>query len=200
VTTDPDRPYYSQVVLPGWFDAGECDRIVDLGERASAEPGVVGSDGITLDDSDIRRSSIAWLERTDADAWLWQRLDQAAAEINLGYCFDLDSIVEDLQYTVYDRPGAFYTWHQDGLDGIVADRKLALVVQLSHEADYCGADLDLFDIATDWHPDDLAGWRHEVRQRGTLVGFPGFEYHRVTPLESGRRIALVAWVSGPPFR
>jgi PKHD-type hydroxylase len=38
------------------------------------------------------------------------------------------------------------------------------------------------------------------RARGTLVAFPSYLLHRVTPITSGTRKSLVAWVSGPVFR
>ena len=36
--------------------------------------------------------------------------------------------------------------------------------------------------------------------RGTVVAFPSFLYHRVTPVTSGLRKALVAWIAGPRLR
>jgi PKHD-type hydroxylase len=38
------------------------------------------------------------------------------------------------------------------------------------------------------------------KQRGTLVLFPTFMIHRVTPVNSGVRKSLVSWVSGPHFK
>jgi PKHD-type hydroxylase len=116
------------------------------------------------------------------------------------YGFDLAGFTEDLQFTTYDRPGSFYTWHQDGLDGAVAGRKLSLVVQLSDPASYEGSDLELLDVAEDYSDDDRAAWRTRARRRGTVIAFPAFEYHRVTPLISGTRHSLVCWIGGPPFR
>jgi predicted 2-oxoglutarate/Fe(II)-dependent dioxygenase YbiX len=36
--------------------------------------------------------------------------------------------------------------------------------------------------------------------RGTVIAFPSYVLHRVTPIESGVRKALVVWVAGPEFR
>ena len=38
------------------------------------------------------------------------------------------------------------------------------------------------------------------RGRGTVVMFPSFLGHRVTRVTRGRRVALVSWIYGPPFR
>ncbi|MDZ7732078.1 MAG: 2OG-Fe(II) oxygenase [Acidimicrobiia bacterium] len=116
------------------------------------------------------------------------------------YDFELTGFTEDLQFTSYDETGAFYTWHQDGLDGEVAGRKLSIVIQLSASTDYEGSDLELLDVVEDYPAEDLAAWRRRVRRRGTAVLFPAFEYHRVTPLVRGTRHSLVCWIGGPPFR
>jgi PKHD-type hydroxylase len=38
------------------------------------------------------------------------------------------------------------------------------------------------------------------RKRGTLILFPSFLIHRVTPVNSGVRESMVSWISGPNFR
>jgi hypothetical protein len=59
---------------------------------------------------------------------------------------DLIGLSEDLQFTECDDAEAFHTWHQDGLVGELAGRKLSLVVQLSDPDDYEGGDLGLFGL------------------------------------------------------
>jgi PKHD-type hydroxylase len=190
--------YTSHVVLLSALTPRQCDRIVALGEELRLDDGQLASD--TPPDSGLRRSKVAWIEPTADTAWLFDKLARLAHKANRSYGFDLSGFGEDLQYTVYDEPGAFYTWHQDGLTGEVATRKLAIVVQLSEPDDYEGADLELFDAVADLAPAELAAANDERRGRGTAVAFPAFEYHRVTPLVSGVRRSLVVWVSGPPFR
>jgi PKHD-type hydroxylase len=191
-------PYTSHVVLPGALTPRQCDAVVELGESLRLDDGQLASD--TPPDDALRRSKVAWIEPSPDTGWLFDKLARLAQKANRRYGFDLTGFGEDLQYTVYDEPGAFYTWHQDGLTGEVASRKLALVVQLSDPDDYEGADLELFDAVADLVPEDLAASNLERRQRGTAVAFPAFEYHRVTPLVSGVRRSLVVWISGPPFR
>jgi PKHD-type hydroxylase len=36
--------------------------------------------------------------------------------------------------------------------------------------------------------------------RGAIIAFPSFFLHRVTPIVSGVRKALVIWATGPAFR
>jgi PKHD-type hydroxylase len=190
--------YSSHVVVPRAMTPAQCDRVVALGERLRLADGEL-ADGASRDES-LRRSKVAWIGPGPDTAWLYDKLARVAQRANRRYGFDLTGFGEDLQYTVYDEPGAFYTWHQDGLTGEVATRKLAVVVQLSDPADYEGADLELFDQVADLTPEELAEANAAKRDRGTAVVFPAFEYHRVTPLVSGVRRSLVVWISGPPFR
>ena len=75
--------------------------------------------------------------------------------------------------------GIFYTWHQDGLDGPVAHRKLSVVVQLSEPGDYVGAALELFQVGGGLRPDELAEFHAARPGAGDRGGLPSFEYHRV---------------------
>ncbi len=192
------RGYASHVVLPGALTPAQCDRVIAIGESLRLDDGELANDASANDE--LRRSKVAWIGPDPGTGWLFDKLARLAQRANRHYGFDLTGFGEDLQYTVYDEPGAFYTWHQDGLSGEVATRKLALVVQLSDPADYEGADLELFDQVADLTAEELATANEARRARGTAVAFPAFEYHRVTPLVSGVRRSLVVWISGPPFR
>ena len=66
-----------------------------------------------------------------------------------------------------------------------------MALKLSHEDEYEGGDLQFF---TGPEPMDAP------RKRGTLVIFPSFLIHRVTPVFSGVRQSMVSWISGPNFK
>jgi PKHD-type hydroxylase len=68
-------------------------------------------------------------------------------------------------------------------------RKLSAVLQLSDENSYSGGKLELTDTGTVPPPNDII-------KQGTLIYFPSFTYHRVTPVTSGIRYSLVAWFEG----
>lgn len=183
------------------FSATECDQLVSLGEGALDSAGV--EDGAiegVADSGELRDSRIGWLARDDSTEWAFVRLEEIAAAANSSWGLAVHGIREDLQYTLYDREGAHYTWHHDGLEPGVDDRKLSLVLQLSEPEQYEGANLDFLEVAVDYTESELADFRARCRSRGTVVAFCSFEYHRVTPLESGLRRSLVAWVSGPRLR
>lgn len=206
----PGEPpvYEPYRIVPKAFSVAQCRRIVELGGSAPEEPaGVEGAEGAE-DDPGLRRSTVAWIPPDDGSRWIYERLARIVQRANRHYRFELTGFAEDLQFTRYDTPGAFYTWHQDGLDGPVGLRKLSVVVQLSDPGDYDGGELELFALAGERDGGDPEGaptgdaeaWEAASAQQGTAVVFPAFEYHRVRPLRSGTRCSLVSWVSGPPFR
>ena len=197
---DPSPPYQSCEVHPKALTIRQCDRVLDLCRTIEADDAVLeAGGGQEVGDDGIRQSRIGWIPPSDETWWLFERLVRVAERANKRYRFDLTGFAEDLQFTIYE-PGAFYTWHQDGLDGRVAHRKLSMVLQLSDPADYEGGELQLFDIYEDADDTQLEEFRTSSVKRGTAIVFPSFEYHRVMPLRQGVRYSLVAWISGPPFR
>jgi PKHD-type hydroxylase len=196
----PRRHYHTHQVFPKVFTAKQCERIVSMVEALEVSDGqLVGLDG-DLHDAQYRQSRLSWLGFDDSTAWIFERLRAVAARANAQWQLELTGFTEDLQVTRYDEAGSFYTWHQDGLDGDVATRKLSMVVQLSDPATYDGCELELLEVAEDYDDEQRAAWQRRARARGTVVAFPAFEYHRVTPLVRGTRLSLVCWIGGPPFR
>ncbi|MFM7062103.1 MAG: 2OG-Fe(II) oxygenase [Actinomycetes bacterium] len=183
------------------FTPSQCARVVELGRSLPGGRGELeGVDGEGVDDGRVRDSATAWLPPGPETDWIYEKLAVVAARANRRYGFELTGFEEDLQFTTYDRPGSFYTWHQDGLDSPVSHRKLSLVLQLDDPGAYHGAELQFFEVAEDYDDEHLDAFTEASSRQGTVVVFPSFEYHRVLPLRSGRRHSLVAWVSGPPFR
>ena len=195
-----NQPYECALTYPSVFSARQCDRIMEqTAELATDDAHVGGGLGHAEHDNEIRRSGIAWLPAEEPFEWIYDKLTTVVQRANRHYDFDLIGFTEELQLTEYQGPGAFYTWHQDGLDGNLAARKLSMVVQLSDPDEYDGGDLEFFSLDGD-DSDAAAARRTSMRQRGTVVVFPAFEHHRVTMLEAGTRRSLVCWIGGPSFR
>ena len=194
------KPYECPLVYPAVFSTQQCERVLEHAAGLATDDAHVG-DGLAEvhHDDGIRRARFAWIPADDWSGWIYDKLGTIAGRANRSYGFDLIGFTEDLQFTEYGDAGAFYTWHQDGLDGDLAVRKLSMVVQLSDPDDYDGGDLEFF--ALDGDESAIAAERRALmRRRGTVVVFPAFEYHRVAPLLSGTRRSLVCWIGGPPFR
>ena len=98
----------------------------------------------------------------------------------------------EFQYTEYNESEkGFYDWHQDvqWLKDIESQRKISVTVQLSDD-DYEGGEFE-------FHKD--IPQPSNIRSRGTVIVFPSFFYHRVTPVTKGIRKAIVGWYEGNCF-
>lgn len=106
------------------------------------------------------------------------------------YRFRLDGVVgEDLPSVLrYDASTADHFRPHVDVGQFSSTRKLTFVVQLSDPDDYLGGDL-IFPI------DGAIG----SRAQGTLLVFPAFTPHQVTPVVHGQRHAIVGWLHGPTF-
>jgi PKHD-type hydroxylase len=180
----------SPYIIEEAFTEEECEEIIELGENAYLFEGLVGgADNIKR--KHIRDSIVGFMGYGDETSWIYDRLAKAVLEANENYWnFDLIGFGDNLQYTKYFGGGGHYSWHAD-IGETCSHRKLSLVLQLSDEMDYDGGDLQFFS-----GPEITS----VSKQRGTLVLFPTFMIHRVTPVNSGVRKSLVSWVSGPHFK
>lgn len=187
-------PQLSQFMDACWvesyFTKDEVELILKAYESKVKSAAQVADEG--LDMPDLRKSTVAFLEPDDAEhAPIIHKLAQLAIQVNQQrYAFDLSGIYEPLQIAQYDSDD-FFDWHTDFSNGQASTRKLSLSVQLSEPSSYEGGDLQ-FKINT-----------NEInapKSVGTVVIFPSFVQHRVTPIISGVRKSLVAWITGPPFK
>lgn len=186
-TGAPFLPLNDSVAAPsvftGIFSAAECDRIMELGTRA---PQFAGR--MTYAQHDRIKTRVAWLAVRSETQWLYEKLWRILTSVNRWYAFALAGMVDELQFTTY-RTGDRIDWHLDTGTGQTSTRKLSLTVQLSDGNDYRGGNLEFAGRA------DL----DDARGRGTVIFFPSFLAHRVTPVTSGSRFSLVAWAHGSPF-
>ena len=108
--------------------------------------------------------------------------------------FDLNSV--DL---VRDYPSVYkygvdghFDWHVD-MSTAVSTRKLGFTIQLSNPKDYEGGELQFYDGSkTRLEP--------ELKEKGTLIVFPSFAWHRILPITKGTRYAVVGWIHGNHFK
>lgn len=145
-------------------------------------------------DDAIRSSRIKWIPQDSNWWWLYERLAGMAEEANkMFWNFNIHSMLEQVQYTEYLATNkGHYTWHQDIGPGILSQRKISITVQLSHPDEYEGGDLEITqgaDIATKM-----------PRGEGTVVMFPSYMPHRVTPVTSGVRKSFVLWIGGEHYK
>lgn len=187
---------YAQPVEPFvWWDNEfsdeQLDWLQDIAKRSCTRANVGG----TPDEEilkQIRRSQVTWLNKSNENAWLFERLAHVVSSLNSKfYQFDLVGFGEAIQLTNYDQSeNGMYGWHQD-YGGTGPSRKLSIVMQLSDPEDYEGGCLQI----------QVGGEPMTVKKkRGLIVAFPSYVLHQVTPVTRGNRQSLVAWITGPAFK
>jgi len=176
--------YYQGLILPH-----EIDRIRNFWDENKTIKATISGDNKYNDE--LRKSSVMFIDNTPDNDWIYNKLASLAIKSNNErYWFDLLGFHQELQLTRYSK-GDFFDWHLDFGAGEISARKLSITVQLSDPDDYEGGDLQFMinkEIV------------NAPREKGTIVVFPSFIMHRVTPIIKGTRQSIVGWVSGPPYR
>jgi hypothetical protein len=197
----------STVLVHNWFTPEECDKVinyaVNYGQKnyprvgfgapdvpKGGNPGGDTRDGILyfFTQKEIQEKCLAHVKNCNKRYW------------NL----DLYNL-EPLQLTVYRGSpinGDHYRWHRDqefkGKNNPNHDkeliRKVSFSVNLTQQGvDYTGGDLQFNQGLRPYTPTAMGN-------KGCGTCFVSQTYHQVDPITSGTRIALVGWVSGPPYR
>lgn len=177
--------YYNGLFLPH-----EVDNILNLWDNEKTIKATLGGNDQQYDD-ELRKSSVMFLPDNEEMKWIYEKLKMITiAANNERYWFDLLGFHQELQLTRYSK-GDFFDWHLDFGAAEISARKLSVTVQLSDPEEYEGGDLEfMINHKTVKAP----------REKGTVVVFPSFIMHRVTPITKGTRQSIVGWVSGPPYR
>lgn len=172
------------------------NHIINIGEMFPPEDGSIGFNG-EVNKEDYRTSEIRWIptfnykSREIVDI-LWHFAKEANRN---AFGFDISDL-PDIQYTKYSAANnGKYDWHIDTFWGnpTCFDRKISIVIQLSDPSEYEGGDF-LLDQQYP-QPDPI-----ELKQKGSVLVFPSFIPHCVTPITKGERKSLVSWIQGPKFR
>ena len=202
--------YFTRVI-----DKKTCDKLIKLGGKFLDKVQVDTHKGTTEEerktgrkisyglDTSQRVSDIKWLDKQ----WVYDLIFSCmkTANKNAGWNFDIKS-AETPQLTKYKK-GGFYNWHSDGgadhlsvydssegefLSGYA--RKLSMSISLNEN--FSGGRFQFANM--------YSGKRKiltpELKETGSVIVFPSFMNHRVTPITKGTRYSLVAWFLGPPFK
>ena len=176
-------------------DALDTDKLVDAN--------LAGDYTENLVNTNVRRT----LNTTFNDENLSKKLNGAIKVANTQY---FNYQIESLDKLIFLKYGvdSNYTWHTDIGAKKASLRKLTAIVQLSDKDEYDGGELE-FGItnSTDCQCIDKQHCTAEckgdlVRARksqGTLIIFPSFLSHRVTPITNGVRYSLVSWMEGDTY-
>jgi PKHD-type hydroxylase len=176
--------YYYQNV----FTESEIEKIHSLGQASPVEKGSVTDSGKL---TETRISDVSWIDEKEESSWLYQKISSLVDEANKAmWEFDIYGFHDSLQYTTYYGGGGHYDWHTD-VGPMMANRKVSIVLQLTNPDEYEGGNLQL---------NGGEGIVEAPKDFNTMIIFPSFMLHRVTPVIKGTRKSLVTWLAGPNFR
>ena len=180
--------FFDQALDHNW-----CDYLIDYAtENYTPNDAIIGFENGKQDDS-YRKSEIRWLN-PKVEKFLVDEIWYYANKVNRD-SFDLDlKYINEIQFTKYigdpNSPGK-YDWHQDVLYSKPRHRKFSAIIQLTDGDEYKGGDFELRD---GYHLDLT-----NSRNKGAMLVFPSFLYHRITPIKRGKRKSIVAWIEGPTW-
>ena len=161
-----------------------CQRLINLGQGNWNSAAVVNKSVVGA-----RKSDIVWIK----EQWVYDLISPYMFDANeqAGWKYNITA-AQPCQVTRYTKDG-FYNWHTDGmgshndLDGEGTTRKLSMSVILN--SDYEGGDFEMRDLEN----------KIPRLEEGSIIVFPSFVEHRVTPVTEGIRYSLVIWFVGPPY-
>lgn len=190
IVLDP-RDWMKPYTIPNFLTLEECliirnywreDRTVKSTVYARKDDGFEGKI-----DKKYREGKVFWITH-ETIPWLTDRLLQAIWKINdKCFGFNITGIFDSIQLTKY-KVGDFYSAHRDCGPGKLRFRKISFTIQLSDPADYKGGILDIY------------GQPAAETEQGTIIIFPSFMLHKVTPVTHGERFSLVSWIVGAEWR
>lgn len=211
-------------IIPNAFTKAEIDEINKAAESIETMPAQVGEavdhamSG--TEDNAIRTSEIKWFDNSVMSVKHKHFYDKAMSfvyQANMDYEWNFQvEDLENLQYTIYKaqkkQKGGFYTWHTDAGPNpqpCGRIRKLSFSIQLSDVDDYNGGNFqyltpnDQFNAMGDKLNIDLQNAVNTVpfsgKSIGSMIIFPSFLYHQVTPVVTGTRKSMVGWVVGQKY-
>lgn len=174
------------VLCPAVLSSTQIKRILSLTETMPKVDGRIQSDGQIVQNKEYRDTEIFVID--ESEFWLDDLILSIIAQANLTYQFEISGLIERPQILHYPENSIGYDWHMDIGTGDHSTRKISLSCMLND--DYEGGELSFF----------LNGEASLSPSIGQCISFPAFMPHRVKKVTKGSRLALVAWISGTPFR
>jgi len=173
---------------PGAISSELVDEITAKCEEREAERGIV-----VHGPQDMRTSIIRWVTDVEGVRDLLWRYAEAA---NHNAFFISVMPIGLVQFTEYHATeGGHYDAHIDvnwDNNDSHYDRKISITMQLSDPSDYEGGEFFFQNVE---NPDQAL-----LRQKGTILAFPSYLRHGVSPVTRGIRKSLVCWFEGDRWR
>jgi len=182
---------YDFICMPAEISSEGCDQIIADCQQFPLQEATVGSASGKMVDTSMRNSKIRWVGEFEK---IRSFVTSHVFKANKVFGFDIRTI-DEVQYTeYYGTDGGHFAWHQD-VDWFTENemhRKLSFVLQLSDPSEYVGGEFQFIN----GHNDIL----QDFKQKGSILIFPSFMVHRVSPVTQGLRRSLVSWCEGLKWR
>jgi PKHD-type hydroxylase len=180
--------HYAYWAWEGALSKEFCDSAVAEANWAAVEPGTLTSAGVV--DLKKRRTDVVWQDFMQPLGCI-ARAYMEIANQSAGWGYSLSS-QENTQIGRYKNTDkGHYDWHVDTAspeNGL--QRKLSISILLSDPSDFKGGELQFKNMED----------QKLLVKQGSIIVFPSFIEHRVTPVTKGVRYSAVTWASGPSFR
>ena len=177
----------------GAIDAKTIDGWVEKMQKLPVQKASTFRTGGTDEEDSHRKTDIRWVPNDDVYRELHNTVWEYAMAANQHFDVAVTTL-PPLQFTEYAEAGHKYDSHHD-IDWMRQDgrhRKLSVVIQLTDPDEYEGGELGFAHTASP-PPIDLA-------KKGSIIVFPSYHEHFVTPISKGSRRSLVGWLEGPRWR
>ena len=188
--------FYEGVVSPDI-----CNSLVNRFNENSYQEAKVGGNNAGITNKKIRDAQIQWAQKNDlVECILARFITQANQEALWNFDITEPEIVQIGKY----EENQFYEQHIDsyikgsdvmatGFGGgviipMLSQRKISASLLLNDESEYEGGDLIILNETV------------KIKKQGSIIVFPSFMAHQVTPVTSGVRYSAVCWMAGPKWK
>jgi len=166
-----------------------CESTLAEVDWATSKVGAINSVNPIID-PEKRRTDIIWQDFMQPLGCIARAyIDIANQSAGWNYALTAQEATQLGRYKSSDE--GHYDWHMDSFppkDG--TQRKLSISILLSDPSEFEGGELQFKGMED----------QKILTKQGSIVVFPSFIEHKVTPVTKGVRYSAVTWAIGPSFR
>jgi len=192
---------HTYMVYENAVSAELCNQSVKRFIEDDYKDGLVGTYPTGQVNKEIRNADIQWANKYDVLECIMARFIMQA---NQDAIWDFDITEPEIIQIGRYKPDQFYGQHIDcyikgsnivatGNGGAVivpmlSQRKISASLLLNDESEYEGGDLVILNETV------------KTKKQGSIIVFPSFLSHQVTPVTRGIRYSAVCWMAGPKWK